>query len=71
MKQSDLHDFVLVLEKTRLFVLTGQNTIAKQKKFYFDFAQNQNKTQNRAGQEAIRGVQEDHCVRRASNVKKL
>ena len=53
---SDLHDFVLVLakQKLKLFVLTGQNIIAKQKKFCFGFAQKQNKTQNRAGQVIIR-----------------
>ena len=38
-------------DKTKTFVLTGQNTIARQKKkFCFGFAQNQNKIQNRAGQ---------------------
>ena len=47
----DLHDFVFVLAKPKLFVLAGQNTIAKQKKkFGFGFAQNQNKAPNRAGQ---------------------
>ena len=44
---SDLHDFVLVLAKqkpkSKLFVLTGQNTIAKQKKFCFGCAQNKKK----------------------------
>ena len=51
--RADLHDFVLVLAKpkAKLFVLTGQNIIAKQKEsFAFGFAQNQDKTQNRAGQ---------------------
>ena len=48
---TDLHGFVLVLAKPKLFVLTGQNTIAKQKNcFGFGFAKNQNKTQNRASQ---------------------
>ena len=45
--ESDLHDFVLA--KPKLFVLIGQNTIAKQKKNVL-FCQNRNKTQNRAGQ---------------------
>ena len=44
----DLHDFVLVLakQKRKLFVLTGQNTIAKRKKFGFGFAQNKKNTKS-------------------------
>ena len=51
MSKADLHDFVLVLgkTKTKLFVLTGQNTIAKpKKKVLFRFCPKPK--QNRAGQ---------------------
>ena len=52
---SDLHDFVLVLskQKPKLCFDRSKYHCKTEKRFCFGFAQNQNKTQNRAGQPVI------------------